>query len=206
MKTVLTIGIAGPSGSGKSLFAKRLIEKNSRYDIILLHEDSYYHDLSDIPFDIRTGKNFDHPQAFDHLRLIKDLSALKNYEEVFQPIYDYKTHTRIKKTKHLKPQHILIVEGILLFSEPGLVDLLDIKLFMDIDPDICFIRRLKRDINERGRDLDSVINQYIKTVKPMLSRFIIPSKKHADLIIPEGGKNMNALEIISSRIHEHIET
>jgi uridine kinase len=205
MTDVLIIGIAGASGSGKSLFAQSLINQLPSYNIILIQEDAYYNDLTNIPANERTGRNFDHPDAFDHSLLVDNIKTLKSFKPVQKPIYDYKTHTRLHETISVKPAHVIIIEGILVLYEVELVELMDIRLFFDVDPDICFIRRLKRDISERGRDLDSVIKQYSDTVKPMFFQYVLPSKRHAHLIIPQGGKNQTALNIIKSQIESFLE-
>ncbi len=167
----------------------------------MLQEDSYYKDLSDIPFDERTGKNFDHPDAFDHELLASHLEQLLEGKAISHPIYDYKTHSRKKETRTVGPHTIVILEGILILNEPKLRSLMDIQVFIDTAPDICFIRRLKRDINERARSVDSVIRQYEETVRPMYFQFIEPSKRYADIIIPRGGKNKVAIDILSTKIN-----
>ena len=200
MKTGILIGISGASGSGKTLVAKNVIEKLGSDRVVMIQEDSYYKDLSDIPFDERTGKNFDHPDAFDHELLIRHIAALREGKSISHPIYDYSTHSRKKETKTVGPHRIVILEGILILNEPRLRDMMDIKVYIDTEPDICFIRRLKRDIHERGRDVDSVITQYQETVRPMYFQFIEPSKRHADIIIPQGGKNMVAIDLLTTKI------
>jgi len=172
----------------------------------MIQEDSYYKDLSDIPFDERTGKNFDHPDAFDHELLAEHLAQLLEGKAISHPIYDYKTHSRLKETRTVGPHTIVILEGILILSEPRLRDLMDIRVFIDTAPDICFIRRLKRDINERARSVDSIIRQYEETVRPMYFQFIEPSKRYADIIIPRGGKNKVAIDILSTKIHTLLKT
>ncbi|HGY56051.1 MAG TPA: uridine kinase [Caldithrix abyssi] len=201
MKKGILIGIAGASGSGKTLVSKTIMEKLGSEKVVMIQEDSYYKDLSDIPFDERTGKNFDHPDAFDHGLLIDHMARLLDGHAISHPIYDYKTHSRLKETRTVGPHTIIILEGILILSEPRLRDLMDIKVFIDTAPDICFIRRLKRDIEERGRSVDSVINQYMETVRPMYFQFIEPAKRHADIIIPRGGKNLVAIDILTAKIN-----
>ena len=200
-KKGILIGIAGASGSGKTLVANTIMERLGSEKVVMIQEDSYYKDLSDIPFSERTGRNFDHPDAFDHDLLAKHLSELLQGKAISHPIYDYKTHSRLKETRTVGPHTVIILEGILVLSEAQLRDLMDIKVFIDTDPDICFIRRLKRDIEERGRSVDSVIKQYQETVRPMYFQFIEPSKRYADIIIPRGGKNLVAIDILTTKIH-----
>ena len=176
------------------------MEKLGAGSAVMIQEDSYYKDLSDIPFDERTGKNFDHPDAFDHDLLARHMDALLRGESISHPIYDYTTHSRKKETKTVGPHTIFIIEGILILNEPKLRELMNIKVYIDTAPDICFIRRLKRDINERGRSVDSIINQYNETVRPMYFQFVEPSKRYADIIIPRGGKNMIAIDILTTKI------
>lgn len=201
MKNGILIGIAGASGSGKTLVSKTIMEKLSSEKIVMIQEDSYYKDLSDIPFDERTGRNFDHPDAFDHDLLYEHMHQLIDGKAISHPVYDYSTHSRRQETKTVGPHTIIILEGILILSESRLRDLMDIKVFIDTEPDICFIRRLKRDIEERGRTVDSVINQYTETVRPMYFQFIEPSKRHADIIIPRGGKNLIAIDLLTTKIN-----
>ncbi len=200
MKKGIIIGIAGASGSGKTLVANNVIQNLYSEKVVMIQEDSYYKDLSDIPFDERTGKNFDHPDSFDHKLLAEHLSALVKGESISHPIYDYKTHSRLKETRTVGPHTVIILEGILILSEPRLRELMDIKVFIDTAPDICFIRRLNRDIKERARSVDSIIKQYEETVRPMYFQFIEPSKRYADIIIPRGGKNKIAIDILSAKI------
>lgn len=201
MNKGIIIGIAGASGSGKTLVANNIMQSLGSEKMAMIQEDSYYRDLSDIPFDERTGKNFDHPDAFDHALLSDHLQQLKAGKSISHPIYDYKTHSRLPETRTVGPHTIIILEGILILSEPRLRELMDIKVFIDTSPDICFIRRLKRDINERARSVDGIIKQYEETVRPMYFQFIEPSKRYADIIIPRGGKNKIAIDIISTKIH-----
>jgi len=200
MKKGLLIGIAGASGSGKTLVAQNIMEGLGSQKVVMIQEDSYYKDLSDIPFDERTGRNFDHPDAFDHKLMAEHLQHLLEGQAISHPIYDYKTHSRKKETRTVGPHTIIILEGILVLNEPRLRELMDIRVFIDTPPDICFIRRLRRDINERARSVDSVIRQYEETVRPMYFQFIEPSKRYADIIIPRGGKNLVAIDILSTKV------
>jgi uridine kinase len=200
MSKGILIGIAGASGSGKTLVSNTIINRLGSDKVVMLQEDSYYRDLSDIPFDERTGRNFDHPDAFDHLLLVEHLKDLLDGKSISHPIYDYSTHSRTKETRTVGPHSVIILEGILILNEPKLRELMDIKVYIDTDLDICFIRRLKRDIEERARTVDSVIRQYNETVRPMYLQFIEPNKRHADIIIPRGGKNLVAIDILTTKI------
>ena len=200
MKKGILIGISGASGSGKTLVTKNIFDKLGSEKVVIIQEDSYYKDLSHIPFDERTGKNFDHPDAFDHQLLIEQVTELLSGKSISQPVYDYTTHRRKDELVTLGPHDVIFLEGILVLTEPRLRQLMDIKVFVDTDPDICFIRRLKRDLAERGRDVNSVINQYTETVRPMYFQFIEPSKRYADIIIPEGGMNKVAVDILTAKI------
>ena len=200
----LLIGIAGASGSGKTLVANNINERLGSEKVVIIQEDSYYHDLSEIPFDDRVGRNFDHPNAFDHTLLVTHLKELRSGKTIGHPIYDYKTHSRLKETKEVGPHSIIILEGILILSEPKIRDLMDIRIFVDTALDVCFIRRLKRDITERERSVDSVIQQYDQTVRPMYLQFVEPSKRYADIIVPRGGKNMVAIDILTTKIQSLI--
>jgi uridine kinase len=200
MKKGILIGIAGASGSGKTLVANTIMEQLGSEKVVLIQEDSYYRDLTDIPFDERTGRNFDHPDAFDHALLGQHMRQLLEGQSISHPIYDFKTHSRLKDTRTVGPHIIVILEGILILSEAQLREMMDIKVYVDAAPDICFIRRLQRDIEERARTVDSVIWQYTETVRPMYFQFVEPSKRHADLIIPHGGKNYVAIDILTTKI------
>lgn len=204
MKTGILIGISGASGSGKTLIANTIIDHIGSSKVTMVQEDSYYKDLARIPFDERTGRNFDHPNAFDHQLLTNHLIELLNGKTISQPIYDYKTHSRLPETKTVGPHRVIILEGILILNEPALRDIMDIRVFVDTMPDICFIRRLERDISERNRDVSSIIKQYMETVRPMYFQFIDPSKRYADLIIPRGGKNLVAIDILTTKIKDLI--
>jgi len=182
------------------LVSKNIFQNLGSEKVVIMQEDSYYKDLSEIPFDERTGKNFDHPDAFDHSLLESHLSELVEGKSISHPIYDYKTHSRLKETKTVGPHRVIVLEGILIMNEAKLRNLMDIKVFIDTEPDICFIRRLKRDINERARSVDSIINQYMETVRPMYFQFVEPAKRYADIIIPQGGKNAVAIDILTTKI------
>jgi uridine kinase len=196
----LVIGIAGGTGSGKTTVAQTIVERVGGEHIACLAHDSYYKDLSDLPVAQRAEVNFDHPNSLDTDLLIQQLSQLKEGHPIEVPVYDFKTHSRTDHTIHVDPHPIILVEGILIFAEPGLRTLFDIKIFVDTDADIRFIRRLERDISERGRSSVSVIHQYLSTVRPMHLEFVEPSKRYADIIIPEGGLNTVAMDMIVARI------
>lgn len=203
--TPLIIGIAGGTGSGKTTIAQVILQRVGAHRIALLPHDAYYKDLSHIPSTERTQINFDHPDSLDTQLLVNHLIQLKKSQPIELPVYDFKTHTRTSQTIRIEPQRVIIVEGILIFVEPHLRDLFDVKIFIDTDPDIRFIRRLERDIAERGRTSQSVIEQYLMTVRPMHLEFVEPSKRYADVIIPEGGWNEAALDMVVARIQELME-
>jgi uridine kinase len=196
----LVIGIAGGTGSGKTTVAQTIVERVGEEHISSLAHDSYYLDLSELPVAQRAEVNFDHPNSLDTELMIQQLAQLKSGHAIEVPVYDFKTHSRTNHTIHLEPRPIILVEGILIFAEAGLRKLFDIKLFVDTDADIRFIRRLERDIAERGRSSASVIHQYMATVRPMHLEFVEPSKRYADIIIPEGGLNTVAMDMIVARI------
>jgi len=201
MKKRTLIGIAGASGSGKTFVADSIVENLGSDKAVIIREDSYYKDLSALPYDQRAVANFDHPDAFDHDLLAKHLSQLLNGETISHPIYDYKLHRRLKKTKTVAPRGVIILEGILILSRTELRELMDFRVFIDTALDICFIRRLKRDTAERGRTADSVIQQYEQTVRPMYLRFIEPSKRYADMLISGGEQNSLAVNILTGKIN-----
>ncbi|MCY7348477.1 MAG: uridine kinase [Pyrinomonadaceae bacterium] len=200
----MIIGICGGTGSGKTTIARKIIEAVSRESVILLEQDSYYRNLEDMPLDARRQTNFDHPDSIDSEMLVNHLKRLKGNLAVEMPIYDFKTHTRKPQTEHLDPKPVVIVEGILIFAEARISDLLDVKVFVDTPDDIRFIRRLQRDIAERGRTVESVIAQYYATVRPMHYEFVEPSKRNADLIIPEGGNPEIGIEFLCGLIREKL--
>ncbi len=201
-KNGVLIGISGASGSGKTLVTQTLFETLGSEQVVTLQEDSYYKDLAHLPFEERTQFNFDHPDSFDHVLLIEHLHDLLMGKTIQHPVYDFTTHTRKNITRTLGPHRIIILEGILVLAIPDLRDLMDIKIFVDTPADICLIRRLQRDIHERKRSVDSVINQYQNTVRPMFMQFIEPSKRYADIIIPHGGRNVIAIDIIRAKIEK----
>jgi len=196
----LVIGIAGGSGSGKTTVANVILERVGRERIAYLPHDAYYRDLADLPPNQRAEVNFDHPDSLETSLLIEHIQRLKQWQPIELPVYDFTTHTRTSRTIRVEPKRVIIVEGILIFAEPELRKLFDVKIFVDTDPDIRFIRRLQRDITERGRTTESVIKQYLSTVRPMHLDFVEPSKRYADVIIPEGGLNTVALDMVISRI------
>ncbi len=202
----LVIGIAGGTGSGKSTVAKVIIDRVGASHIALLPHDAYYKDLANLAPAQRATINFDHPDSLDTNLLVEHIKRLKNFQSVEMPVYDFKTHTRTAETVHLEPQPVILVEGILILAEPDLCDLFDVKIFVDTDADIRFIRRLERDIAERGRTSASVINQYMATVRPMHLEFVEPSKRYADVIIPEGGLNTVAMDMVVARIEALLRT
>jgi uridine kinase len=200
----MIIGISGGTGSGKTTVANRILESVRADEVVFIQQDLYYRDLKDMPLDYRNAANFDHPDAVDNELLINHLKKLRAGESVELPIYDFKTHSRLPATTRVQPKSIVIVEGILIFAEPRLLEQMDIKIFVDTPDDLRFIRRLRRDIAERGRTLDSVIDQYMATVRPMHMQFVEQSKRFADVIIPEGGHNLVSIDLISGKIRERL--
>ena len=200
MDKVIVIGIAGGTGSGKSTMIRKIKEEFSD-EITILSHDFYYKQHNDIPFEERKKLNYDHPNAFDTDLMINHIKALKEWRSIERPVYDFTIHNRVDETVTVKPAKVIIVEGILIFENKELIDMFDIKAFIDTDADVRIIRRILRDVRERGRTLDSVVNQYLTTVKLMHEQFVEPSKKNADIIIPEGGYNVVALEMLNERIH-----
>ena len=196
----ILIGIAGGTGAGKTLVAQSISEDLGSENVVIVEQDSYYRDLRNIPLGERETRNFDHPDAFDRDLLRTQLETLLKGGEVDQPVYEMRTHTRNPQTVRVKARRIMILDGILILDDPAIRQLMDIKLYVDADPDIRFIRRLKRDLTERGRTLDQVIRQYESSVRPMHLQFVEPSKRYADLVIPEGGYNVVAIDLIKTKI------
>jgi uridine kinase len=205
MNNRLFIGIAGGSGSGKSTLAGRL-EAYFGDRLSLLRHDDYYKSRSDLTLDERAALNYDHPDAFDNELFVKHMDELRAGHDVACPIYNYSLHDRSDQTRLVKSAEVIVVEGILLFENPEILDRLNIKIFVDTDADVRIIRRIMRDVKERGRDLDSVVSQYFATVKPMHEAFVEPSKRRADIIVPAGGMNSVALDMIIQRIISHLQT
>jgi uridine kinase len=196
----LVIAIAGGSGSGKTTLAKMILQRVGEDRISYLPHDAYYKDLSALPPNQRHMINFDHPDSLDTVLLREHIQALKAGYPVYLPVYDFKRHTRTDETLRVDPHPVIMVEGILIFSESDLRNLFDVKIFVDTDADLRFIRRLERDILERGRTTEAVIRQYLATVRPMHLEFVEPSKRYADVIIPEGGMNEVAMEMVVARL------
>jgi uridine kinase len=200
----LIIGISGGTGSGKTTVANRILESVSADEVVFIQQDSYYRNINDLPLDYRNIANFDHPDALDNDLLVNHVRRLKAGEAVELPLYDFKTSIRMNDTRHVESKPIVIVEGILIFADPRLLEQMDIKVFVDTPDDVRFIRRLRRDLAERGRTVESVIEQYIATVRPMHMQFVEPSKRHADVIIPEGGHNLVSIDLLSGKIRERL--
>lgn len=196
----LVIGICGGTGSGKTTITDRLIAGLSERSVLLLQQDHYYRDFPNLPLDERAKQNFDHPDSIDSALLIEHVRALRQGESVERPVYDFRRHRREASTCHLDPCPALIVEGILVFENEALRNLMDIKVFVDTDADLRFIRRLSRDMRERGRTVESVVEQYLASVRPMHMQFIEPSKRFADVIIPEGGYNDVGIDLVVQKI------
>ena len=200
----MIIGISGGTGSGKTTVANRILESVSASEVVFIQQDSYYRNLQDLPLDIRQCANFDHPDAIDNELLINHIRKLKAGELIELPLYDFRTNSRLPETRRVEPKPIVIVEGILIFTDSRLLKLMDIKVFVDTPDDIRFIRRLRRDVAERGRTVESVIDQYLATVRPMHMQFVEPSKREADVIIPEGGHNLVSIDLLSGKIRERL--
>ena len=203
MEKIFVIGIAGGTGSGKTTITREIVKRLGSHVTVLTH-DSYYKAHHDLSYEERTQLNYDHPNAFDNDLMADAIARLKSGEPVEVPIYDYTIHDRTDNTMTLHPTPVILVEGILIYHSEELRKLMDVKLFVDTDADVRILRRIIRDIQERGRSLDSVVNQYLNTVKPMHEAFVEPSKKYADIIIPEGGENLVALEMVINRIEAHL--
>lgn len=203
MNTIL-IGIAGGTGSGKTTLADKLIENFGRDEVSILRHDNYYKRHDEMTYEERALLNFDHPDAFDTELLYEHIKMLKAGKTIEMPVYDYTVHNRSEEVVVVNPAPVIVLEGILIFAEPSLCELMDIKVFVDTDADVRILRRILRDVKERERSLDSVISQYLTTVKPMHEQFVEPSKRRADIIIPEGGENVVALQMLIERVNKHL--
>ena len=203
MSNVMVIGIAGGTGSGKTTITRKLMECFGP-DVSVVHHDNYYKAHHDMPYEERAKLNYDHPNAFDTDRLIHDLRQLKRGRSIACPVYDYTIHDRTDKTVTVHPTRVIIVEGILIYENRELCREMDIKLYVDTDADVRILRRIVRDVRDRGRSLESVIDQYLTTVKPMHEQFVEPSKRNADIIIPQGGHNQVAMEMVVERVRAHL--
>nr|WP_235887851.1 uridine kinase [Neobacillus paridis] len=205
MRKPVVIGVSGGSGSGKTSVTKAIYESFKDHSILVIEQDYYYKDQSHLPFEERLKTNYDHPLAFDNDLLIAHIKKLLRYEPIEKPVYDYALHTRSNQVIHVEPKEVIIIEGILVLEDERLRNLMDIKLFVDTDADIRIIRRLTRDIKERGRSFDSVIDQYTNVVRPMHNQFVEPTKRYADIIIPEGGQNHVAIDLMVTKIQTILE-
>lgn len=204
-KKPIVIGVAGGSGSGKTSVTKAIFDHFTEKSILMLEQDYYYKDQTDVPMEERLNTNYDHPLAFDNDLLIEHIQHLLSYDTVNKPVYDYTLHTRSSQVIEVEPKDVIIVEGILVLEDERLRNLMDIKLFVDTDADLRIIRRMLRDIKERGRTIDSVIEQYVTVVRPMHNQFIEPTKRYADIIIPEGGQNHVAIDLMVTKIQTILE-
>ena len=200
MQRPVVIGIAGGSGSGKTTVLNRIVDAFGPKRIAVLDHDSYYHDLSHLPFEERAAFNFDHPNALDTDLMRRHLDLLLEGQAISKPIYNFKTHSREKETTIVQPRPVIIIEGLLVLAEPQLVEIMDIKIYVDAPDDVRLMRRIRRDMQERGRSVEAVLDQYEKTVRPMHLEFVEPSKRIADIIIPRGGHNRVAIEMVLDRI------
>jgi uridine kinase len=204
MENILVIGIAGGSGSGKTTLMNNIVSRFSE-DITVLSHDSYYRRHDEMTYEERCQLNYDEPAALETELMVRHLDCLRNGEAIDCPVYDFTVHNRSDATQRIEPSRIIIVEGILIFENEALRDLMDIRIFVDTDADIRLCRRVKRDVNKRGRSLESVLTQYQETVKPMYEKYVEPSKKYAHILVPEGGKNTIAQEFIISLLEKHLE-
>ncbi len=201
---ILVIGIAGGTGSGKTTLMNRLIEE-FRDQVTVLSHDNYYKRHDELSYEQRCKLNYDEPDALETDLMARHLELLRRGQAIDCPVYDFTIHNRSQETVRIEPKKVIIVEGILIFENRSLRELMDIRIFVDTDADVRLCRRIKRDVNSRGRTLESVLNQYLQTVKPMHEAYVEPSKKYADIVVPEGGKNLVALDMIMGRIRRHLE-
>ncbi|PAE23067.1 uridine kinase [Bacillus sp. 7894-2] len=201
----VVIGVAGGSGSGKTSVTKAIYDRFKGHSILMIEQDYYYKDQTHLPFEERLKTNYDHPLAFDNDLLIEHIESLLKYEPIRKPVYDYAMHTRSEEVIKVEPKDVIILEGILILEDERLRNLMDMKLYVDTDADLRIIRRLFRDIKERGRTMDSVIEQYVNVVRPMHNQFIEPTKRYADIIIPEGGHNHVAIDLMVTKIQTILE-
>lgn len=201
----IVIGIAGGTGSGKTSVTKAIYDQFKGHSILMIQQDSYYKDQTHLPMDVRLKTNYDHPLAFDNDLFIEHINQLLQYKAIEKPVYDYTIHTRSSETIPVEPKEVIILEGILVLEDERLRDLMDIKIFVDTDADLRILRRIQRDIKERGRTVDSVVDQYVNVVRPMHNQFCEPSKKFADIIIPEGGQNFVAIDLMATKIQTILE-
>ncbi|MBE6047195.1 MAG: uridine kinase [Clostridium sp.] len=204
MQKPILIGITGGSGSGKSTIANKIFESFGGENITMMQQDAYYKDQSHLTMEERKKTNYDHPRAFDNDLFVEHLKMLSNGQSIEKPIYDFTVHNRAKETVMVEPKEIIIVEGILILEDARIRDLLDIKVFVDTDADVRIIRRLLRDVKERGRTVESVIDQYLSVVRPMHTQFTEPTKKFADIIVPEGGSNEVAIDILVTKMRDFL--
>ena len=200
----MIIGICGGTGSGKTTIARAIVEAVGRANVVLVEQDSYYRNLSDMPLDERHQANFDHPDSIDSDMLVNHLMRLRQGLSVEMPLYDFVTHTRSEDIEMIEPKPVVIVEGILIFAEARVLDLLDVRVFVDTPDDVRLMRRLRRDINERGRTFERTLDQYERTIRPMHFEFVEPSKRHADIIIPEGSNTGVTVEFLCSMVREKL--
>lgn len=200
----MIIGICGGTGSGKTTIARAIVEAVGEKNVVLVEQDSYYRNLADMPLDDRHHANFDHPDAIDSDLLVNHIKRLKLGQPIEIPIYDMVTHTRSDRVEVIEPRPVVIVEGILIFSEPRILELLDVRVFVDTPDDIRLLRRLRRDITERGRTFERTLDQYEKTIRPMHFEFVEPSKRFADVIIPEGGQTDTSIKMLCSLVRERL--
>ena len=201
---MLIIGIAGGTGSGKTTVVKKIVEKLGKDEVVLLPMDSYYNDLSDIPLEKRFNMNFDHPNAFDWELLREHIALLKEGKCIEQPTYSYLECNRLPETIHIEPKEVIIFEGIMSLYDKEIRDMMDLKIFVDADPDVRLIRNVERDVVSRGRTYQNVMERYVRILKPMHEQFIEPTKRYADLIVPQGGKNKMAIKILTMFIEKHL--